>query len=71
MFELHSRIGEVRIVNGKVVVDRNIRRNLTPAGEHVFGHDGSRKIDRWTRPHQMRKKKRTRKNKNKNKKGRK
>lgn len=49
MFVTQARIKEMKIVNGRVVVDRNIRQNISPEGEHIFGHNGCKKINIWHR----------------------
>jgi len=43
--ESHMHLHEMKVVNGKVVSNRNIQRNVTPEGEHIFGHNGSKKIN--------------------------
>jgi hypothetical protein len=55
---------EMKVVNGKVVSDRNIQRNVTPEGEHIFGHDGAKKINirRSFTSHKRRATRKTRRN---------
>jgi len=58
--EFHARMRKMRIVNGKLVVNANIRRNVTAKGDHVFGFDGKKKINKWFR-RSVRKSKKSRK----------
>jgi len=55
-FHLHQKV--MHIKNGKLITNRNIRRNVTAKGDHVYGFDGKKKINRWLK----RKARKTRKN---------
>ena len=46
-FHLHQKV--MHIKNGKLITNRNISRNVTAKGDHVYGFDGKKKINRWLR----------------------
>ena len=54
----HMRMRRMHVDGGKLVVDCNIRRNVTAKGDHVYGRCGRKKINRWVRKTKKRKAKR-------------